>query len=147
MYIISNRGNLNGRISEFENQPQYVDEAIVNHGLFVKIDVWVVDNKFYLGNEEPTYLIDPHWLIYREADLLIQARNVDAVKFLNSLNLNWFWHETDELTISSGGTVLLFNDNLFIKDCITFVESENKKIVSESGVCADHPITYMKKYS
>ena len=47
MKIISHRGNLEGRIPEDENNPDYIHEAIES-GFDVEIDLWLYENGFYL---------------------------------------------------------------------------------------------------
>ena len=46
MKLISHRGNLNGRIPERENHPDYIDEAI-EAGYDVEIDIWLNDGVLY----------------------------------------------------------------------------------------------------
>jgi hypothetical protein len=53
MILISHRGNINGRLVPFENQPNYIDTAIAA-GYDVEIDVWyeVESGKLYLGHDK-----------------------------------------------------------------------------------------------
>ena len=50
MRLISHRGNINGRIRELENLPDYIDAAI-NLGYDVEVDLWLEGEKFYLGHD------------------------------------------------------------------------------------------------
>ena len=47
MKIISHRGNLNGENPNLENTKQYIDTAM-NEGFDVEVDLWNIDNKYYL---------------------------------------------------------------------------------------------------
>ena len=47
MILISHRGNINGKNTEKENHPSYIDEAIKGE-YDVEIDVWYVDEKLWL---------------------------------------------------------------------------------------------------
>ena len=48
MILISHRGNINGRIPEKENRPQYIETTLVS-GYDVEVDVWYVNGKLMLG--------------------------------------------------------------------------------------------------
>jgi len=57
MIYISHRGNINGRIEDSENKPEYIDDTI-QLGFDVEIDVWYIDGKWWLGHDGPQYEID-----------------------------------------------------------------------------------------
>jgi len=61
MFLISHRGNINGRIRDKENHPDYIQQAI-DLNYYVEIDVWLVDNKLYLGHDGPQYPIKEEFL-------------------------------------------------------------------------------------
>ena len=61
MLLISHRGNLNGPNPEKENNPLYVTKAL-DLGYDVEIDVWLVQDKLYLGHDSPQYLINLDFL-------------------------------------------------------------------------------------
>ena len=61
MIKIAHRGNFNGANYEMENNPEYLLEAI-NKGFHIEADIWF-NNKFYLGHDEPKYLIDLSFII------------------------------------------------------------------------------------
>ena len=50
MILISHRGNINGRIPDLENSPDYIDAAI-KLGYDVEVDVWFYNDSFFLGLE------------------------------------------------------------------------------------------------
>jgi hypothetical protein len=78
--LISHRGNLNGKIVERENHPDYIDEAI-NLGYDVEIDIWVVDGYIFLGHDYPDYKIDIGWLTDRLDKLWIHCKNIEAILY------------------------------------------------------------------
>ena len=94
-YWISHRGNINDKLPMEENKPQYVLNAL-DKGFDVVIDVWVVDNKIFLGNEEPLYQINIDFL--KNPLLWCRAKNFDALILLNN-NRNYihsFSHDKDD---------------------------------------------------
>ncbi len=46
MIYISHRGNLEGPTKDFENKPEYIENAI-SQGYEVEIDVWFKNNNFF----------------------------------------------------------------------------------------------------
>ena len=44
MILISHRGNIDGRIPEKENHPNYIDAAI-KAGYDVEVDLWEIDGE------------------------------------------------------------------------------------------------------
>jgi hypothetical protein len=58
--VISHRGNLAGP-SKWENEPGYVRDALAA-GFGVEIDLWQVDDEWFLGHDRPDYRINPEEL-------------------------------------------------------------------------------------
>ena len=61
MIFIAHRGNLNGPNKEMENKPEYILKAL-NKDFYVEIDVWYINNSFFLGHDNPDYKIDIEFL-------------------------------------------------------------------------------------
>lgn len=143
MKIISHRGNLRGRIIDQENHPLYVDIAIVEK-FDVEVDVWFVNDQFYLGHDHADHLISDQWLLDRKDILWCHAKNNLALFKLMSLRMNAFWHETDRFTITSNGTIWCYPEN-FVSGGITVVHGSPSDFVVPSGVygiCTDYPISW-----
>lgn len=146
MILISHRGNIEGRKPERENEPSYILEAI-NQGYKVEIDVWYVDNEYWLGHDEPEYKISFNWLETHFKDLYIHCKNLDAVVRFNNppnhINFNYFWHETDTITLTSHSEIWAYPGNQPIKNSIAVLPELYKDDLNEcKGICSD----YIKKY-
>lgn len=140
MKIISHRGNLFGKIPEKENHPNYIDAAI-SSGYDVEIDIWLRDEKFYLGHDIPQYEIELNWLLSRKNKLWIHAKNLEVITHLYNTNLNWFWHESDKLTLTSKGFLWCY-PNIYLKDGVT-VTLEHQEVPNNIfAVCTDNPIKF-----
>ena len=61
MILISHRGNTNGKQSELENMPEYIDNAI-KLGYDVEVDIRFKSGKFYLGHDNSKCGISLDWL-------------------------------------------------------------------------------------
>ena len=58
MILISHRGNINGPKKELENNPIYIQNAI-DLGYQVEIDIWKIEDDFFLGHEAPEFQVSP----------------------------------------------------------------------------------------
>ena len=152
MIIISHRGNIDGPDLNQENSPKYLEKAI-ELGFEIEIDLWVQDNlKFYLGHDRPEYLIELKWIENHREKLWIHCKNFLALKILKdlSLNLNFFWHETDKFTITSKGFIWTFPGNPVNKNSIMVYPEHplNAKFRTEIksdqvfGICTDFAEDY-----
>jgi hypothetical protein len=142
MKIISHRGNLIGRISEKENHPNYINAAI-SSGYEVEIDLWFQDDKFFLGHDNPQYEIEINWIHDRKNKLWVHAKNLEVIPHLYNTDINWFWHDTDKLTITSKGFIWCY-PNVFIENGIT-VALEHQEVPNNIfAVCTDEPIKFIK---
>ena len=145
MIYISHRGNLKGRNTERENQPEYIDEAITA-GFDVEIDVWMIDNEFYLGHDEPQYKVIYNWLSTRYEKLWIHCKNVEAVEWFNQNGFNYFWHENDTLTLTSKQYMWAYPGKQPIIGSIAVMpEIYNDKIKKCVGICSDFVEDYKNK--
>lgn len=104
MKFIAHRGNLKGPNKEKENHPDYVDQAIAA-GFDVEIDVWVKDNKLYLGHDEPQYLIDYDFMRERQSKLWCHAKNLGALEWLLHHDFHAFSHDEDDYVLTSQGRI------------------------------------------
>ncbi len=147
MIYISHRGNINGRIEDSENKPEYIDDTI-QLGFDVEIDVWYIDGKWWLGHDGPQYEIDFEWMDNRSHKLWIHCKNKQAVEYLvendyEAANINWFWHEEDTMTLTSFNYVWAYPGKQPIKKSIAVMPEINNDDISKcGGICSD----YIKDY-
>lgn len=142
MILISHRGNINGKLSERENHPEYIDEAITA-GYDVEIDMWWVDDRTYLGHDKPQYEVDDKWLGKRADKLWVHCKNVELLNWIRSTILHYFWHEEDTLTLTSKQYIWVYPGKQPIKGSIAVMPELYDDNISEcSGICSD----YIQKY-
>jgi hypothetical protein len=100
MILISHRGNTNGPNKEKENHPDYIVKALQKN-YDVEIDVWA-DDKIWLGHDKPQYECSISFLINNYKKLWIHCKNLEALDLLSNFKvLNYFWHQTDDFTLTS----------------------------------------------
>jgi hypothetical protein len=145
MIYISHRGNLKGRNTERENQPEYIDEAITA-GFDVEIDLWFIDGRTYLGHDEPQYEVDDKWFGARADKLWVHCKNVESLNWIRSTILHYFWHENDTLTLTSKQYMWAYPGKQPIIGSIAVMpEIYNDKIKKCIGICSDFVEDYKNK--
>lgn len=142
--LYAHRGNLFGPKPELENTPDYIDEAI-KFGFKVEVDVWLKeDGNLYLGHDKPDNLVSFEYLFIRHDNLLIHAKNLEALLYLSSrTRLNVFYHTDEHAVISSNGNIIFHPDNypevVTPNDCIySMPELSNKKLYPYKNLITDY---------
>jgi len=101
MIFIAHRGNTEGPSSS-ENELDYMKHAY-NMGYGVECDLQLFNNKLYFGHDEPQSLIDDEFI--RKDNVFCHAKTVDVLSILINLGVNCFFHDTDEVTLTSRGQI------------------------------------------
>jgi hypothetical protein len=142
MILISHRGNINGRIEEKENHPEYINNAI-ELGYDVEVDVRMIDNELFLGHDAPQYKVIWNWLSTRYERLWIHCKNIEAIEWFNENGFNYFWHENDTVTLTSKNYIWAFPGKQPIQRSIAVMpEIFNDDVSNCIGVCSDYIINY-----
>ncbi len=140
MKLISHRGNVDGRNEPSENNPKYIDNAI-SLGFDVEIDLWFVDNSNYLGHDKPEFIIDLNWLYERKDKLWVHCKNISALNYLKNtdINFNYFFHQNDDVTITSMGYFWTYPGKELTKNSIACLPeiSDFNNLESCMGICSD----------
>ena len=136
MILISHRGNINGKDVENENNPVYIDKAL-EEGFDVEIDVWYKDGIWYLGHDEPKYPINLEYL--KNNKFWCHAKNIDALNLMLENDIHCFWHQDDDVTITSYGFIWTSPDKkLTEKSICVLPEINNQSITKCAGICSDY---------
>jgi hypothetical protein len=145
MKLIAHRGVLEGPNSYLENNPTQINHAL-SLGYDCEIDLWYVEDKLYLGHDAPQYLIESTFL--DQPGLWIHAKNFSALSWLANAHEdhNFFWHQTDDFTITNKGYIWTFpNRPLGNKSiCVmpeTFMDLTDCAKMSCYGTCSDYIIS------
>jgi hypothetical protein len=144
MILISHRGNIDGKILETENHPDYIDKAI-SLGYDVEIDIWMVNGVFFLGHDEPQYKIEINWVDDRNNKLWVHCKNTEVMEFFNKFNydINYFWHQNDNIVLTSKKFLWVHPGKQPINNSIAVLpEQYNDDIKKCIGICSDFIIKY-----
>jgi hypothetical protein len=142
-HYISHRGNIDGRIMNAENSPQHISSAL-SRGYEVEIDVWFVNDSFYLGHDEPLYLVDEEFL--ENEKFWCHAKNEESFhKMLSNSKIHCFWHQTDDYTLTSKGIPWVFPGKKVYENAIWVLPEKTtyKNIMLNClGICSDNILRY-----
>jgi hypothetical protein len=144
MILISHRGNVSGIDVENENRPAYIERAIAL-GYDVEIDIFFVNDKLYLGHDEPQYNLSIDWLIKWKTKLWIHCKDLASLSWANqNINeFNYFFHDKDKATLTSKNIIWAFPGNQPLKNSVAVLpEIFNDNLSQCIGVCSDEIFKY-----
>ena len=143
MILISHRGNIDGKYPDFENNPIYINKALKN-GYDVEIDVWCMDNRWYLGHDSPDHEITLDYL--KNDKFWCHAKNIDALHgMLKEGDIHCFWHQEDDFTLTSKGVIWTCKETTSKSICV-LPEKTGTEIGECLGICSDIINEYKDKY-
>lgn len=146
MIFISHRGNLHGKGgNEWENHPDYIQTAL-DEGYNVEIDVWIIDDKIYLGHDKPQYEINFRWIRDRITRLWIHCKNIESIIFFKRCGyiVNYFWHQNDDYTLTSKEYIWTYPNKPIVENCIAVLPElyPDWDISKAIGICSDYISRY-----
>ena len=136
MILISHRGNIDGKNPERENDPLYITKAI-QRGFDVEVDVWYKNGDLYLGHDKPQYRM-PDLDFFKDGKLWCHAKNIEALHFMLNEDIHCFWHQGDDVTLTSKGYMWTYpGKQLTEKSICVKPELSDKKLKKVMGICSD----------
>ena len=140
MILISHRGNINGKDEDRENHPEYIQEAL-DKGYNVEIDVWDIFGSYFLGHDNPEYLVKKEFL--NNDKLWCHAKNIEALESMLKDNIHCFWHQEDDVTLTSKGYMWTYPGKKLTANSIAVLpELNNEKFKKVLGICSDYVVNY-----
>ena len=151
MIVISHRGILEGEL-DVENSPDAIEYAI-KLGFYVEVDLRFIDNKLFLGHDQPQYEITYEFLEKNWNKLLVHCKNIQALIYMNNFYpfSFYFSNQSDNFTITSTNKVLTNSLDIFdINTLYLSPELYGHKFTKLSpyicnnllGVITDFPLQY-----
>ena len=146
MILISHRGNINGPKPDRENDPRYIFDAL-DKGYNVEVDIWGVEDNLYFGHDEPQYKV--HVPFIDDTRIWCHCKNIDAVTKIRKINskfgynIHYFWHQSDDITLTSQGHIWAHPGQQQVKDSIAVLPEIHQDDISVcKGVCSDYIQNY-----
>jgi hypothetical protein len=145
MIYIAHRGNINGPNPQEENNPLYIENTILN-GYDVEIDLWYINNEYFLGHDRPDYKISYKWICKNKKNIWCHCKNIWALhKILKNKEINAFFHNEDDCTLTSFGYIWTYPRNILLtnKSIAVMPERVNDwNLTNVYGICTDFPSKY-----
>ena len=143
MIWIAHRGNVDGRNPDQENHPDALQRAR-KRGFDVELDVWWTGNGWALGHDGPRYEVAPEFLL--QPGLWCHAKNIDGLARMVRLGVHCFWHQRDDVTLTSRGELWTFPGQQLTQDSICVMPERAEYSASDlrhcKGICSDRPLFY-----
>ena len=108
----------------------------LQRGYNVEIDVWLKKNEWFLGHSVPQYKIELTFLLNNF--LWCHAKNIEAFKAMLGRGIHCFWHQKDDVTLTSNGYIWTYpGKQLTTKSICVLPESVDYKNINCAGICSD----------
>lgn len=146
MRIIAHRGNVFGPQPDMENYPEYIDYSI-SLGYDVEIDVWFLDDKFFLGHDNPQYEVPLSFFVGKP--LWIHCKNIYALEELSVIPaLNAFYHDKEDVIMTRNGYLWTAPSKLLTEKSIAVMPelAPEWDISNACGICTDFADLYYERY-
>lgn len=107
-------------------------------GFDVEIDVWLRDGRPFLGHDGPRTPVDVSTLL--DERVWCHAKAPDALDFLLSIGSHCFFHEGDEVTLTSRGVILTLVGRVPIPSSICMLPEARyvDRLPDCAGICSDY---------
>lgn len=152
MLLIAHRGNTHGPDPKLENKPTYVDAAL-QKGYEVEIDVWY-EKSWWLGHDKPQHKVTFNWLVNHSSKLWVHAKDIPTMYKLSKRdgkniwnhNLNYFWHQNDDCTLTNHNWIWTFPKKQLTKRSICVMPESafytDNELWNCGGICSNHIVDY-----
>lgn len=144
MRLIAHRGNLYGPDYAHENSPEHIEFAL-SQGFNAEVDVWYRKDKdeWWTGHDSPQYKVTLDWL--KNVNFWLHCKNWEALEQLSFMSpqLHYFWHDTDEYTLTSAGVPWVYPKKSLFKTSVCvmpeiFMDIKDTKKLDVYGFCSDY---------
>ena len=124
---------------ENENTSEYIEHALAL-GYHVEVDVWLFQNKLFLGHNQPEYKVDFSFL--QNDRLWCHCKNREALAQLLDHNVHCFFHDTDDVTLTSRGYMWVYPNKETLEGSICVLpelhQCKKQEIGRCIGICSDY---------
>jgi hypothetical protein len=149
MRLIAHRGNINGPNPYDENYPNHITYVLGLDLYDVEIDVWYIDDEFWLGHDEAQYKVEEEFL--ENVKLWCHAKNiVSFARMLQNDKIHCFFHQNDDCTLTSNKFVWTFPGQKLTDNSICVMpERTNDSFLTDkyicNGICSDYVAKFNNK--
>ena len=146
MKFIAHRGNVDGVNFEKENTTEYIISTI-DKGFDVEIDIWCINDEYYLGHDVPVEKISIDFLLDNSKWLWCHSKDIHTFnELLKYDKINTFFHDSDDCALTSHKYLwTYFGKPLTEKSILLKFDKDDSFIIPKNiyGICSDN-IKYYK---
>jgi len=111
-------------------------------GYDVEIDIWLVNNKIYLGHSDPLYEVDLSFILDISDKSWFHCKNLESLHMFSKITktCNFFWHQEDNYTLTSKGHIWTYPGNQ-TSEISVLVDLDLKSNLDNCilyGICSDY---------
>jgi hypothetical protein len=123
---ICHRGNLQSKFIPEENHPEVLDKRI-EQGYGVELDVWCSEGKFWLGHDEPQYIVSFEWLMKDASKKYIHCKDGATFEHLllrcgrEGYRANLFYHTNEHYALTTRGHVIVHPDAQILEGSVNMM--------------------------
>lgn len=145
MIFIAHRGNMFGPNPASENNPRYLKKAL-DAGFDVETDIWLIDDKYWLGHDKPVYETTQGFLTNER--IWCHAKNLQALRCPHP-NMHIFWHDIDMYALTRTGHIWGYPqrehgmpcDIIAVRANLRFTDTKEnlpERYIKYRGICSDY---------
>jgi hypothetical protein len=142
--LIAHRGLMNGPDKTLENHPDQILK-VIQLGFDCEVDLWVNSERtLFLGHDGPEYQISEDYLIRHKQKLWVHAKNIEALYWLSSTDIVYFWHQDDDYTLTSNNYIWTYPNKPLTDRSISVLPElfldkfDNINQLECFGICTDY---------
>lgn len=136
MIKIAHRALLKGEDKVKENTITQIELAL-KEGFYCELDVWFLDNKWFLGHDSPQTEVNFGFLDNRK--FFLHCKNLFALSELthNGIDADFFAHENDDWVLTREGYIWTFPEKKTCESSIIVDLKNEGKYGDIAGICSD----------
>ena len=106
--------------------------------------MWYKDGEWFLGHDGPENYVVLDFL--KNDKLWCHAKNIEALNMMLKENIHCFWHQEDDVTLTSKGYMWTYSGKPLTDTSICVLpEKNNEKPKKLLGICSDFVVNYKNK--
>lgn len=146
--LYSHRGNINSIQKDWENHPNYIEQAIKS-GFKVEVDVRYQeeDSTYWFGHDTKQYSVSRLWIYAHKNDIIYHAKDNTTLYKLTEYGtqLHYFAHDKDDAVLTSFGLLWTYMNKQLTPGSIAVLPELTKDWVGLEncvGICSDYISRY-----
>lgn len=137
--LIAHRGNIEGDNPDSENHPEQIEQVVNKFDCEVDLRFKEKSSELFLGHDGLDYKVELEWLVNFKERLWIHCKDYASLNFLslNNFDLNYFWHQDDDFTLTSKGYIWTYPMKRVGSKSVIVIKDTKELNLDCFGVCTN----------